>query len=65
MNILGYLKLDLEAWLLVVIDAHLTVVLIVFFMLKERNPLSVGVETSVQNNVLWNGDATDVLSHTW
>ena len=64
-NILGYRELYLHTWLFVVVDAHLTVVFVIFFMFKESNPLSESVETTIQNDVLGNGDATDVLSQIW
>jgi len=45
--ILADFKSDFDHWLLVIIDSHLTVILIILFMLKQSDPLLVCVEPAV------------------
>ena len=59
--VLANFKLKLDHRLLVVVEAHLSVEFIVFFVLKERDPLLIGAEPAVKDNELGDGDTADVL----
>lgn len=63
MLILADFKSDKKHGLLIIIKAHLPVVLIIFLVLKERDPLLVSIEPSVENNELWDRDTSNVLFH--
>ena len=54
----------MEHGLLIIVDAHLTIVLVVLLVLEERDPLVVRVQTAVQHDELGDGDAADVLGQT-
>lgn len=64
--ILLSLEIDKNTGFFIVIDAHLTIVFIVVLMLKERDPLRVAVQASIEYNVLGDGDWANhdgVLAH--
>ena len=63
MLILADFKSDKKHGLLIIIKAHLPVVLIIFLVLKERDPLLVSIEPSVENDELWDRDTSNVLFH--
>jgi hypothetical protein len=54
-------KINLHSRLFFVLEAHLTVVLVVVSVLEERDPLCKGADSSVENDVLGDGDGADLL----
>ena len=62
--ILTDFKSDLQHGRLVIINAHLSIILIVLLVLKKCDPLVVCVQTTVQNDELRDGNAAYVFGQT-
>lgn len=58
-NFLSDFESDVDARFFVVVQAHLAVVLVVVLVLEQCDPLVVGVETSVEHDVLGDGHTAD------
>ena len=62
--ILTDIEANVQHGLFVVVDAHLSIILIVFLVLEECDPLVVCVQTTVQNDELRDGNAAYVFGQT-
>lgn len=53
-------KSNLNSWFFIVIEAHLSIVLIVVLMLKECDPLSISAYATIKNNRLRDADTSEL-----
>ncbi len=60
--VLTYFKSELKHRLLVVIDSHLAIVLVIFLVLEQSDPLLVRVEAAIQNDELRDRHTANIVS---
>lgn len=54
-------KADSHPWVFVIIEAHLAIVLVVVFMLKQRDPLCIIAHSTVVDYRLRNANTTELV----
>ena len=59
--ILTDFKSDLEHGLFIIIDAHFSIIFIVFLVLKQSDPLLIGVKPTIQDYELRDGNTADIF----